>query len=366
MLPTQLGLHFWPTFSYVSGFRIDYLSPTVYLLDVFISLYIFTSRESINQFLQKNKNKVIIIGIFIFLNILFSISPLNTIFWILRFLLYLLFVLSLSVNKVKIEEILSPLLISTGMVLLIEVIHLITQGSVGGLTYWLGERTFSVTTPNIAKLELFGREVLRPYSTFSHPNSLAGYLFLIVLLIKKTRLYQRTLPFLIIGIIMTMSKSTILCTIIIFLNIPPFYIYVSALLNTFGLLFIPNKEAIQLPLSISSRVYFVKTAKEVIQRFPIFGVGIGSYLPSLIEVISNKYLSLSTLQPVHNAVILTISEIGVVPSAMSVFLLLKKRIINNKNSKYIAVIILLATFDHYFYTLPQNKLLLLISLLYLV
>ena len=36
LLPTQLGKHFWPTFSYVLGTRVDYLSPTLYLTDIII------------------------------------------------------------------------------------------------------------------------------------------------------------------------------------------------------------------------------------------------------------------------------------------------------------------------------------------
>ncbi|MEK9176076.1 MAG: hypothetical protein AAB520_01390, partial [Patescibacteria group bacterium] len=35
-LPTQLGLHLWPDFSFVHGIRIDYLSPTIYFTDFLI------------------------------------------------------------------------------------------------------------------------------------------------------------------------------------------------------------------------------------------------------------------------------------------------------------------------------------------
>src|SRR3989338_9410931 len=37
-LPTQLGRHFWPSFSYILGIRTDYLSPTLYLTDILILL----------------------------------------------------------------------------------------------------------------------------------------------------------------------------------------------------------------------------------------------------------------------------------------------------------------------------------------
>ena len=38
LLPTQLGKHFWPSFSQVLGIRIDYLSSTLYLTDLLILL----------------------------------------------------------------------------------------------------------------------------------------------------------------------------------------------------------------------------------------------------------------------------------------------------------------------------------------
>ena len=34
LIPTQLGRHFWPEWSYVLGIRVDYLSPVLYLVDI--------------------------------------------------------------------------------------------------------------------------------------------------------------------------------------------------------------------------------------------------------------------------------------------------------------------------------------------
>src|SRR3989344_696217 len=58
-LPTQLGKHFWPDFSIVSGIRVDYLSPTVYFTDVFIFLlFMFwaINRFQKTQKTQRNRN----------------------------------------------------------------------------------------------------------------------------------------------------------------------------------------------------------------------------------------------------------------------------------------------------------------------
>src|SRR5476649_2203358 len=47
LLPTQLGIHFWPNFSLLLGIRVDYLSPTLYVTDVVIlSLIVINARQS--------------------------------------------------------------------------------------------------------------------------------------------------------------------------------------------------------------------------------------------------------------------------------------------------------------------------------
>ena len=59
-----------------------------------------------------------------------------------------------------------------------EAILAISQFIKGGtLGLWiLGERTFTISTPGIAKFDFYGREFLRPYATFPHPNVLAGFI----------------------------------------------------------------------------------------------------------------------------------------------------------------------------------------------
>ena len=45
-IPIQLGKHFWPSFSFVQGIRVDYLSPTLYVSDCFfVGLLIFSLKE---------------------------------------------------------------------------------------------------------------------------------------------------------------------------------------------------------------------------------------------------------------------------------------------------------------------------------
>src|SRR5579872_3631132 len=53
-LPTQLGKHFWPDFTVVEGFRIDYLSPTLYFTDLTFLLSVLILAFAVNKNLLRN------------------------------------------------------------------------------------------------------------------------------------------------------------------------------------------------------------------------------------------------------------------------------------------------------------------------
>ena len=72
-LPTQLGLHFWPGFSFIKGIRIDYLSPTLFFNDLLISsiclLFLYNNRGKINllpNFIKKYSPFFIFLGYLVF------------------------------------------------------------------------------------------------------------------------------------------------------------------------------------------------------------------------------------------------------------------------------------------------------------
>ena len=51
-LPTQLGRHFWPDFSYIYSLKIDYLSPTLYFWDILVIgllILFFLQKPKINK-----------------------------------------------------------------------------------------------------------------------------------------------------------------------------------------------------------------------------------------------------------------------------------------------------------------------------
>src|ERR1035437_4087149 len=58
-LPTQLGKHFWPNFSFVYGLRLDYHSPTIYFTDLLILLIFIFSFPKLLQAIKKTPKKYI-------------------------------------------------------------------------------------------------------------------------------------------------------------------------------------------------------------------------------------------------------------------------------------------------------------------
>jgi len=202
VFPLQLGKHFWPDFAYVLGQQVDYLSPTVYLADIFIGLLFFLSLPQIYQFF-KNYFCFILCA---FLSVIFI-----SLFWIYfqkenPFLLIykwfkffeLLFFASWVSKNVKMREIIFPLNLGVFWESILAWLEFFYRRS---LNLWLlGERSFDLRTPGIALAQFQNKLFLRPYATFPHPNVLAGY-FLVVLTLnlfsqKKLNLFDRLVVFL--------------------------------------------------------------------------------------------------------------------------------------------------------------------------
>lgn len=199
-LPTQLGRHFWPNFSYVWGQRIDYLSPTIYLTDVLIGILFLLELKTIYRFF-KNRFQVLFLSCFLvallsYFWVYFQGQSLGLLFykWVKLFEL-LFFVLWVRTN-VKLEEVL--FLLSLGVLgeALLAFGEFLNQRSLG---FWiLGEREFHAGTPAIALANWQGKLILRPYATFPHPNVMAGYILVVLILIlfsKKLPQFLRWLTF---------------------------------------------------------------------------------------------------------------------------------------------------------------------------
>jgi len=409
---TQLGLHFWPDSTLVHGIRIDYLSPVIYLLDVLILIYLVTTR-SVLKGLEASSSKsspkrTDLIGYFLpilLINLIFSVNPLATLNWSLHFLLYLTFVLSLQFRSLP-KRVIGTLsfLITAGMAF--QVVLAVLQVALGhtlqGPFYWLGERAISVATPNAARAEVFGRVVLRAYGTFSHPNILAGWLVVSLLILIMLRsqglslVAPRTLlnrnsrlqvekgspagerrvligslwfPLLltVFGVALTHSRSAALT---LFGIIIPFYILKNLrtrLMYFLGLLFVicyllfTGTLGRPVDTSLTDRLHLQGVSSQVILTYPIFGTGANASISTYPGVSPTTRL----LQPDHNSLTLLLSWFGIF-GILALRTLLDRRhgqrpSWDSKAGRRVLVGLLpLLLFDHYLLTSPQGLLFILI------
>ena len=197
-LPTQFGKHFFLPFSYISGVRVDYLAPTIYLLDIIIFLLALINIKTVLKFFKKNT--FFIFFLLSIINIFFARSFPLALYGFAKiiefFIVFSLGQKMLTILKDKI--ILIGLLVMTLFQFLLVFLQIFLHRSVNGFFYYFGERFINLSTPGIAKISLFGQELLRPYGTFSHPNSLAGFFLLLyfyVLIEKKFSKYLILNPF---------------------------------------------------------------------------------------------------------------------------------------------------------------------------
>lgn len=360
-LPTQLGLHFWPAFSRAAGIKVDYLSPTLYFTDLLLLAFCFLNFASIFKWLKKYLLLVISILVFVLLNSLLGLSPLNSLLWWSRNLLYLLFFLTLCLRRVSWLQIKTSLLTSTILVVFLEIFQFLHQGSAGGLFYWLGERSFTSSTPGLGRLSWFGLDLIRPQSTFSHPNSLAGYLLLVYFLFQhfKSPLWSKMVVF--TGLILALSKGALLAFLLVFtFQLNSLFLILGFLVLALGQILLP--QIIGSYRFIADRLFLLAPAKTIISRFPIWGVGLGNFIPALGNLLPGSFLLPAKLQPVHNIFLLGLSELGLVGVT---FFAVLGQVVRPKSFKpsiwiLISLIVITGSFDHYWWTLPQNKLILLL------
>jgi len=398
-LPTQLGKHFWPNWSFVYGLRLDYLSPTLYFTDVLILLiFIFWLPEFFHQILRLQKKYLIGFALLL-ISLAFGLVGAKN-YWagfygIIKFLefSFLIFYVRNNYGNFNKTILFFCIFLSVAFETLLAFLQNLNQGSIGGIFYLFGERTFNAGTPGIANASINGQLFLRSYATFPHPNVLAGFLVLamILLLIFSSKNYfLRVAAF--SGIIL--GTATLLIT----LSRTAIIIWMIYLVVLFGLWFFEkykkrkfNSHRLVSPvLIIGAAILFILLQNNfIIERFlttklsdeslvqrqeligqsmrmffqsPSLGVGVNNYFNNLnaASLSGNTFL----IQPVHNVFLLILSETGLVGVCFMLAVFLKSLLgafKNKQNRKYLLMLIFavmfLGTFDHYFLTLQQGQLL---------
>lgn len=371
-LPTQLGKHFFLPFSYISGARIDYLAPTLYFTDIIAVSLIVLNIKTVFAF-SKNKYLLVVLALLI-LNVLLAISQPIAAYKFLK-IIEVLCLIAIFKNTIKVnsELVLYSLTFSALFEVILSTVQIINKSAVQGIFYWFGERALSISTPDVAKASIQGVQFLRPYGTFSHPNSMAGFylvLFFLVLLYEPFKKYQllKNITLCLCGLLVFLSFSKI--TIVTFFALNILYIFTHRK-NLFCKICIVARPIIFFvlmlivltiqgdPFTAEKRIGLMQNALTIIIHHPIWGVGLGNYLYAQADFpIKYPYLF---LQPVHNIFLLFFTELGIVFGGIILFFIIRllRKYLRYETVIYAGLAILITgTFDHYWFTLQQNILLL--------
>jgi len=390
-LPVQLNKFFWPEFSFVFGIPQDLLAPAVYLSDVLIVFYVLVfigefifKKNTLDKLISVYKRQkffisaVIAFNFYLLINALFvSGNPLLS-FWfsskVFEFSLFAVIAqITLSGNKVyKLSFMVLAISIFWQSCLLL--LQFTLQRSLG--LWFLGERSFSADTPSIAHVYIFGRQLLRPYGTFPHPNVAAAFFVVNFIILsaqqgsKSTKLNIFASALSLLSVISTFSKGAAVAIVasLVFIVKKPFYLTIVFFMAAFSaFMFFKNLPEAQVA-SIAERLVLSQAAVELIFKNPLFGVGSANFVHSLSAFNLFSIADVRLLAPVHNVFLLIFAEEGLI--GLVLFLVLLYAALRNISARWqfalaFALIVFL-TADHFLWTLQQGRFLFWLSLAYIL
>ena len=391
LIPSQLAYHFWPNWAFLGGVRVDYYAPAIYLTDIlviaFLTIFVLRTVLMKGIRIRIRSSTIVILGVLTILivaNIYYSLLPILSLMkWLKIFELTMiaLYIKGRSTFNVR-KLLVIPLFYSVVVFGVIGICQFYYQRSIGGLFYMLGERSFTADTIGIAVVNIFGVERLRMYSTFPHPNALAGYAGVVVILLlvsykKKIITSGKSLfwlSILILGIVLflTFSKTAYLSIVVVgcmylllrmnqrlFKKVTKtvfLFIVVLSLLFTIISSPVVNEGKYK---TVSERVVLANVAGEAFSENIVTGVGMNGYIVQL----SKRDIPTSVrwmLQPVHNIYLLMLSEMGLLLFIIAIFALFKVLAMTLEIKSLLIFpylfILITGTLDHYWITLQQNQL----------
>jgi hypothetical protein len=220
---------------------------------------------------------------------------------------------------------------------------------------------------------MLGRLFLRPYGSFSHPNSLAGFALITGLLFsaleKRLVGWNRWVGIgIFILILLTGSRVTIAACLMFMIlrqvktqhlagKVTKVFLVVSVVITVL-LLTVPANPS--LGQSLSQRLVLAQTQLTTVWRSPLWGVGLGNSIPATYFY-SVVYRFNLWYQPAHNLWVLLLVELGI-PGLLAAswgFLKLQQHLVSRHLFVWWAgwqALLLTSLFDHYWFTLPQNRL----------
>lgn len=376
LLSTQLGKHFFLPFSYLSGIRIDYLAPTLYAID--LVSFVLIASLFVQKTIQMEKLRIVIKKYWLSMCIAFFCLLLNLYFapskelWlyavvrILQWIGVLTFFILRGSDAGLVKSLIWGVFFGAVLTLVLALMQLSTRRSVEGIFYWLGERRLSIATPSIAKAVVFGKEFLRPYGTFSHPNSMGGfYLLLYVFVLTQRERIEKGVRIILLFVtsalvIISFSRTALVVYAVIhliyFFRTAPRckicviakYAFVSFIL-VIALLVSGDRQSLQ------KRTDLAYKAVSILLQNPGSGSSLGGYL--IAQHAYPQQFPVFFEQPVHSIYLYALAQLGIPLSFLVlsyIWLFVRPFMRFLPFTLPLAVVLLTGAVDHYWLTLPQN------------
>lgn len=366
LIPSQLGKHVWPPFSLIDSQRIDYLAPVVYITDILLIALILLSPSPVAADRKERLRFPVALMVLVSVNVLLSHIPVLSFLRFARLALYFLSALIIArAPHFYAKAFFTGLAVSLVWVSLLGVKQYSTGASIGGVWSFLGERPLSLSSSLVAKTSFKNSEIkLRPYATLPHPNALAGFIVVTLLILMWAHSgHKLSLPVLIFAgvsslpvFLLTFSlggyiSAAVVLVLFLYVKRPgilSFIVFVS-------LIFLLASIASSKPSSsLLQRQQLLSHAFPLIVANPIHGVGFGAYVQAAQSL---------PHQPVHNIFLLSLAELGLplyLYSGLKFVYLIRKHFTAHSLFLVLGFIAVGVTgmVDHYWLTLPQNQLLL--------
>jgi O-antigen ligase len=374
---------------FVSGIYVNYLIPTLSIMDLGIFLLLISilieKGSSIYLKLFKNiKNGIVLFLLYLVVQNIFIGNPLSILNSV-RFFSYLLvpFLVTDVLKKENMKKIGSPILVVFLFNTVVQGVIAILQfrgGSSLGLSY-LGESRLISGMQGSSFLELGGELFLRGYGTFPHPNVLGGFLLLGIIVgiffFKEKKVLSISLILLsMVFLLFTFSRVSIflgIISILIFIFCEYLKKGKSKFFSFSPILFLERFKNVFTggDSGLSDRSILFESSMKVVKKEWFTGLGLGNYVRAMEDFVPRTGKGIPLLQPVHNIFILIIAELGIIGFLLYIYILFQIVISSLNKWSYIKSIVLIfiltnGVWDHYLVSLPQGLgifILLLLSLL---
>jgi hypothetical protein len=359
---------------YSLGLWVNYLVPTISILDVFVFIFLFQV-FNLNRKLFKKYflNKYIIIFLLLLVIHTIFVQEINTALLSLR--MYGYFLTAVLVKEFILSEKNIKVLLSKGYINILLLLMISLQGTLGiyqflrgasfGMFY-LGESRIASGMYGSSFIDIHGESFLRAYGTFPHPNILAGWFFMMLILtillytISKKKIGLIAIPLILFFSIFTFSRVIILLLLLISLIfVYTHFIKKSNALSISSVLWIRFINIFSgEDHSLEDRIELLRVNIQILRENLLLGTGLGNSLKAYTDVIPITQGGKILLQPVHNIWILSLLELGLLLGIYYFFLLylflLKNMKFNLLSIGVLVAIFIIGFFDHYFFTLPQG------------